>query len=136
MPLFDFERDPGQQMTTMFYPTEYANWRRRLAQADPLAFPAICAHIDSRFSEQALARKPLVTMSWEPGRDWTGTVYEPIYPACNYSEEQAAKFLGLIFMDVAMNRPERWGFGHYDLRHADGTLLSIKGRTYFLLGNR
>lgn len=136
MPLFDFERDPGQRMQRIFYPNDYANWKRRLAQIDPLAFPAIYAHIDGRFSEQAQSPKPLITMSWEPGRDWTGTVYEPIWPACGHSEEQAAKFLGLIFMDVAMHREEDWGFGHYDLHGADGSLLPIKGRTYFRLGER
>jgi hypothetical protein len=95
MPLFDFERDPGQRMQRIFYPNDYANWKRRLTQIDPLGFPAIYAHIDGRFSEQAQAPKPLITMSREPGRDWTGTVYEPISPACGHSEEQAAKFLGL-----------------------------------------
>ena len=36
MPLFDFERDPGQRMQRIFYPNDYANWKRRLAQIDPL----------------------------------------------------------------------------------------------------
>jgi len=128
--LRDFEVNPGQQIFQVFYPRDYANWRRRLLNYQPLAFPSIWAEVDGHFSTAAQhPAKPLLTMSWIPGSDWTGTVYDPIYWALNQSEDASAKFLGLIFMDVAIHRPEWWGFGHYENRG-----VPITGRTYFLLG--
>ena len=130
MPLFDFERGSAEPMKRVFFQTFYNEWKQRLSHQD---FSNIFNDIDDLFSKKAALPKPLVTMSWVPGADWTGTVFQPIYPACRYDTIRAAQLLGLIFMDVAIKRPENWGFGHYDLRNANGTLLPIKGRTYFLL---
>jgi hypothetical protein len=126
--LFDFERNPGQSINQVFYPREYANWRRLLLHYAPLAFPAIWAEIDGLFSTKATDPVPVITVSWVPGSDWTGTVYDPIYWALRQSPVHSAQFLGLMFMDVAIHRPENWGFGHYELNGKP-----IEGRTYFLL---
>ena len=100
----------------------------------PLSLPAIWSEIDGLFSSKAIDQKPVITISWVPGADWTNTPYEPIYRAINQrfahdiAKEYSAKFFGLLFMDVAINRAEKWGFGHYELAGKP-----IKGRTYFLL---
>lgn len=53
--------------------------------------------------------KPFVS-SFIPGRDWMGTVYEPLYFACGQSEEQSGWFFGLIVWQVMIDRPEEWVF--------------------------
>jgi hypothetical protein len=132
--LFDFERVPGQPLNQVFYLSDYRAWHGMLFHHSPLSLPTIWSEIDGLFSTKALDQKPVITMSWVPGADWTNTPYEPIYNAISQrfapdiATEYAAKFLGLLFMDVAIHRPERWGFGHYELAGKP-----IKGRTYFLL---
>jgi len=132
--LFDFECVPGQPINQVFYLSDYRAWRGMLTRHSPLSLPTIWSEIDGLFSTKVLDPKPVITMSWVPGADWTNTPYEPVYNAISQrfapdiATEYAAKFLGLLFMDVAIHRPERWGFGHYELAGKP-----IKGRTYFLL---
>ena len=121
---------PGLPVTQVYFAQQYAVWQSRLNRYQPLAFPSIWHEIDGHFSTAALhPSKQLLTMTWIPGPDWTGTVYDPIYYALAMSHDASAKFLGLIFMDVAIHRDEWWGSGHYELRGE-----AITGRTYFLLG--
>jgi hypothetical protein len=132
--LYDFERAQGQQIAGVFYPTDYQNWRGMLIRHAPLSLPVIWSEVDGLFATKAVDHQPLITVSWVPGADWTGTPYQPIYSAIStrfapdIAVEYSAKFLGLLFMDVAIARPEKWGFGHYELAGKP-----IKGRTYFLL---
>jgi len=132
--LFDFENAPVQPITQVFYLSDYLRWRGMLIRYAPLSLPAIWREIDGLFSTKAIDRQPVITMSWVPGADWTNTPYAPIYGAINQrfaqdiASEYSAKFLGLLFMDVAINRAEKWGCGHYELAGKP-----IKGRTYFLL---
>lgn len=62
------------------------------------------------------------TSSWIPGHDWRGTLYEPIWLACNKNDEVAAKFYGQILYKVMIDHPDNWCFGDYP--HA-------RGKTYF-----
>lgn len=64
------------------------------------------------------------TSSWIPGSDWRGTLYEPIWIACQKNDTLAAQFYGQILYQVMIDRPEKWCFG--DFTHA-------KGKTYFKL---
>ena len=128
--LLDFERDPGAPMQKVFFEPFYRGIRQRLSRS---LFGAMWQHVDDRFTEQAPGVKPLITVSWEPGSDWTGTVFESIYPACHRSFADSAKFLGLLYMDVAIRRSDVWGFHHCDIRRPDGTISPIRGRTYYLL---
>ena len=67
------------------------------------------------------------TSSWMPGRDWSGTVFQPIYDrACGQDEDTAAKCFALILWEVMMKRGEAWSFGRYE---KDGIL--IEEMTYF-----
>lgn len=62
------------------------------------------------------------TSSWIPGRNWKGTVYEPIWHASRRNDEVAAMFYGQILYQVMIERPETWFFGKFG--HA-------RGKTYF-----
>lgn len=53
------------------------------------------------------------TAGWIPGHNWDGTVFYPIYLACNKDKIAAAKFFGIIVFAVFMDRPERWSLGRY-----------------------
>jgi hypothetical protein len=140
MSLLDFDDGkPGIPVTRVYFYSDFVNWRGRLIRFNPLALPAIQAEIDSHFTAASgHPAKQLLTMSWIPGEDWTGTVYQDIYlsnlprfgrwtPSAHaYAHDTAAKLLGLLFMDNAITRPDRWGSGHY---LKDG--IPIRGRTYF-----
>jgi len=100
---------------------EYDVWKRQLAQLDPTAFKTIFDALNRRVSGYRVH-----TSSWIPGRDWNGTVFQPIYDACQ-DQETAAKFFGLILWEVIMSRKgETWSFGRYE---KDG--IPIRGMTYF-----
>jgi hypothetical protein len=140
MSLLDFDDGkPGLPVHRVYFHPDFVNWTARLIRHNPLALPAIQAEIDGHFSTAAAhPTQQLLTVSWIPGEDWTGTVWQPIYlsnlprygswtvSAHAYAHDTAAKFLGLLFMDGAINRHDRWGSGHY---LKDG--IPIKGRTYF-----
>ena len=62
-----------------------------------------------------------------PGRDWTGTVWQPIYTdACKYNKVMAALCFGVFVWEAFMTHPEDWSFKRYP---TDGVL--IRGMTYF-----
>jgi hypothetical protein len=84
-------------------------------------YNAIFESLDYRFSEREVD-----TSSWIPGSDWKGTVYQPIYVACNENSELAGMIFGLIVWIVVMNRHDSWSFGRYE---KDG--VPIRGMTYF-----
>lgn len=51
------------------------------------------------------------TSSWVPGKDWSGTVYHPIYTkGTAYNEEQAGKIFGLFFMKAFIENDNEWFF--------------------------
>ncbi len=136
--LLDFDGGkPGLPVHQPYFIGDYHRWRRWLTMYNPLAFPAIWAEVDGHFSAAAQhPTKQLVTMSWIPGENWNGTPYQDIYDALlpvyghhDWAHEASAKFLGLIFMEVAIARQDTWGSGHYE--HPIG--VPIAGRTYFRL---
>jgi|SRR5579872_1421214 len=45
-----------------------------------------------------------------PGKDWTGTDFQPVYEACKQSEEQAGWFFGLIVWKTVIDRDDKWIF--------------------------
>ncbi len=97
----------------------YNHWRNRLTDAE---YQAIYDELNSRISGSEIE-----TSSWIPGRDWSGTVFQPIYEkACQYNEDAAAKFFGLILWHVVMDHEEVWSFGRYRLGD-----IPIEGLTYF-----
>lgn len=95
--------------------------KKRLSEDE---FQAIVFELNNRIDS-----KQILTSSWIPGSDWTGTVFEPIYSkACNCLVEEAGKFFGLILWVVMMDRPEKWAYGHYEKNN-----VPIQGLTYFLV---
>ena len=67
------------------------------------------------------------TAGWMPGKDWSGTAFDPIYrKAAHCNETVAARCFGLMVWAVFMERPERWTSGRFE---KDGE--PIGSRTYF-----
>jgi hypothetical protein len=121
--LYDFDHG-GIQVTAVPFRGSYQSYLRRLTRkVGPQAIVPIKAAIDTELVAG------IVTTSWMPGADWTGTVYQPLYDAVADFEE-GAKFFGLVVCDCVLNRcgetNEDWGYGHYELYG-----IPIKGRTYF-----
>ena len=124
--LLDFDHG-GKPITAVPYLPNYRSYLRRLARnVHPLAIQT------AKQAFHAELVGGIVTTSWVPGADWTGTAYQALYDAIN-DEIEAAKFFGLVACECVLERcattGETWGYGHYE---KDG--VPIKGRTYFRLG--
>ena len=108
----------GKEIDWIPHWREYEVWRSWMDQEE---FDAIFEELNRRVSGEKVQ-----TSSWIPGRDWTDTIYQPIYDACQ-DQETAAKFFGLILWEVMMKHDgEAWCFGRYE---KDG--IPIEGLTYF-----
>ena len=84
---------------------QYNIWLTNLANSDYQAVrEAINAYVD------AVPQDRSFVSSFIPGRDWTGTVYEPLYIACGRSIEQSGWFFGLIVWQVMIDHEEEWVF--------------------------
>jgi hypothetical protein len=114
-----------RQVKDVWFPEFYQSVTDRMG---PAAYTSLWEHVNERFDEKAYSGDPRITTSWEPGKDWTGTPFAPIVWAVN-SEEDAAKFMGLVYCAVAIKRSDWWGTGRYENRG-----VPIQGRTYFWLG--
>jgi hypothetical protein len=110
--------DSESHIKTIPHRKDYDRWRNSITDED---YQAICDELRSLISGSEIK-----TSSWIPGSDWTGTVYEPIYHACNEDEVASAKFFGLIVWHVFLDHEEFWSFGHYKLGD-----VPIAGLTYF-----
>jgi len=100
---------------------EFRIWRDNLADTDyEKVVEAINEYVDA-----VPLDKPFVS-SFIPGRNWAGTVYEPLYIACGQSEEQSGWFFGLIVWQVMIDRPEAWMFKVSDKEGDD-----VLGTTYW-----
>jgi hypothetical protein len=81
---------------------QFDTWKSRVPPAQYQAVvAAINAHCD---------KNPSFVSSHVPGNDWTGTVYEPLYHACQRNEEHSGWFFGLIVWETMISRAEKWYF--------------------------
>jgi hypothetical protein len=111
--------DSESEITSIPHRNDYERWRRRLSHED---YEAIVDELNSRIEGTEIQ-----TSSWIPGRNWAGTVFNPIYEnACAQDEVSAAKFFGLIVWETFMRHSDWWSFGRYE---KDG--IPITGLTYF-----
>ncbi len=102
---------------------DYDTWRARLSDDE---CDAIMCELESR-----IGGDEIVTSSWIPGADWTGSVFQPIYDkACLKNFDASARFFGLLVWETVLNDKNVWSFGRYE---KDG--VPIEGLTYFKLSN-
>ncbi len=113
--------DSRKYVKSVPHAKEFNKWMANLSEED---FKKIEDALNEKFDESEIN-----TAGWIPGHDWTGTVYEPVYEACNRNVAQAGMFFGLIVFFLLMNREDKtWGFGRYE---KDGR--QIESMTYFIL---
>jgi hypothetical protein len=111
----------GNTESRMPHLNDYRRWTGRLS-SDELA--AIRFELNRRIDGGAVH-----TSSWMPGEDWRGTVFQPIWEtACQRNKKTAALCFGLILWQTMMDRPEKWGYGRYEMKG-----IPIEGLTYFEL---
>lgn len=110
----------GAFVDTVWFPNFYSAVRRSIRER---GFARLWSHVDERFG-----KNEVLTTSWEPGKDWRRTPFAVICPAVGFYPEEAAKFLGLLYCAVAIERPELWGCHHAELNG-----IPIRGRTYYRL---
>jgi len=115
--------DSGKYVDRLPHKKDFDRWMKNLSLDD---YQKIVDALN-----QQIDLKDINTSSWIPGNDWTGTVYDPIYPACGNSKETSGLFFGLILFNILMNRTDAvWGFGRFE---KDG--VPIRRKTYFILNN-
>ena len=113
-------------LTRLPFEKDFTTMRERLTIEE---FDSAVRRINTLIDE---AGADIATAGWLPGRDWTGTPFEPIYTKGalkNY--ETAARLFGLLVWYVVMQRPEKWASGRYEKDGKD-----IGSRTYFRVGRR
>ena len=110
-----------KEITRMPHTSEYVRWCSALDGTDSEAYDKIHDELNCRFDSREVD-----TSSWIPGSDWTGSVFEPVYIACNFDEVASALFFGLLVWQVLMDREDCWSFGRYEKSG-----VPIKGMTYF-----
>ena len=109
----------GKPITRMPYESEY---RRLMARMTGEEIAAIKAALNAMINGTEIQ-----TAGWMPGKDWSGTPFDPIYQkAAHCNENIAARCFGLIVWQVFMERPEQWTSGRFE---KDGE--PIGSRTYF-----
>ena len=117
MPLFDLMT--SKMANRAPFSKQLALFRSRLSPAE---LSAIENWIDAK-----IAGDEIHTAGWMPGRDWRGTVLEPIWSkAAQHNEELAARAFGLFVYVRFMEHPEDWISGRFELNGKD-----IGSRTYF-----
>lgn len=113
--------DTGKYVEKLPHKKEFDKWMSNLSVCD---YQKIVDTLNTKIDASDVN-----TSSWIPGSDWTDTVYEPLYVACEKNKEFSGLFFGLLLFELLMNRPDIvWGFGKYE---KDG--IPIKGTTYFVL---
>jgi len=100
---------------------DFNRWRKKLADSD---YEAVLDAINQYVNNVPLD-KPFVS-SFLPGKDWTGTVYQPLYIACGQSDEQSGWFFGLIVWQVMIDHDDEWFF-----KLADNDGDDVLGTTYW-----
>jgi len=114
--------DTRKPKTKLPYSEDFIKWKKNLSDAD---YEKIVNELNSNFDGGEVH-----TAGWIPGHNWRGTVYQPIFDACNQNEVKAALFFGLIVYKVFMDRDDTWACGRFEL---DGK--AIKSLTYFKVKN-
>ena len=86
---------------------EYMSWIGRLSRDE---ISAIKNELNRRITQDDIH-----TSSWIPGKDWSGTVFQPIYEkACLRNYKAAGMCFGVILWEVLKERDDIWGFGKYE----------------------
>lgn len=110
--------DTGKLKNKLPHSTDFHKWRNNISDVD---YDVIIDKLNSKINSDEIH-----TSGWMPGHNWMGTVYEPIYHACNQNEVRAALFFGLIVYKVFMDRDDYWACGRFELNGK-----AIKSLTYF-----
>ena len=111
----------GREITHIPFPEIFDPLKKRLSQKQ---FEDVVAEIKQRIED---AGNEIFTSSWLPGRDWSGTPFQPIYEiAAQGHKEVAAKMFGLMVWYTVMQHPDRWMSGRFQMDGSD-----LPGRTYF-----
>lgn len=117
--LYSIERE--KYVKELPHRNDFKVWRSRLSDAD---YERVVEAIGAAIGDDEVS-----TAGWIPGRDWTGTPYEPLYYACGRDTEQAGRFFGLIVFKLLMEREDRaWSFGRYEKNG-----VPITSMTYFVV---
>jgi len=90
------------QLTHIPHSEEYEQWRARLSDTD---YDAIIAELHRIMDENQI-----FNASYIPGSDWQGTVYQPIYHACDENWDEARLFYGLLVWGAVQLHADDWRF--------------------------
>lgn len=122
MPLFRVE--DLKQATKIPYEKKNQKYMQRFKEGE---LDKIEDYLNQLIDKQMKSGENILTSSWIPGKNWEGTVFDPIYYVCNQNDIKAGMLFGTILFGVFMNRSEKWYYGRYQLNGED-----IRGLTYFM----
>jgi hypothetical protein len=114
-----FDMMSGKEITKIPYESDYRRFMSRMTTDE-------INHIETALND-LIDGTEIQTAGWMPGRDWSGTPYEPIYTKAALSNyDLSARCFGLMVWVVFMKRPERWTSGRFEKNGE-----AIGSRTYF-----
>jgi hypothetical protein len=139
------EMDGGGRLTDVLSLPYQADFDRIWLQMTPEERTAIEAEINSRLDQLVASPDPnwgsITNTSIEGGKlnpttgirgDWRGTVFEPIFEACNLNENLAGMFYGNIWKKVIIERDQdRWIGMRFDPTFPNRG-ITLQGKTYFI----
>lgn len=113
--------DTSKYQNEVWHKKEFDNYLKKINNYDKNAIQKIKDAINEKLKEG------IVTTSWMPGKDWTGTPYEAIYEALDCNHDVAAMCFGIFVTECVIEDEGEWGFDRYD----DANGNQIRGMTYF-----
>lgn len=123
MPLYSIDNGQATIITRIPHISINLAMIKRIAAQD---LKAIRDELNRRVDAVVNTSDELITSGWIPGKDWTNTVWEPIYVASRNNISLAGMVFGTLLFEVMMNRSENWSLGKYQVNDRD-----IGSTTYF-----
>jgi hypothetical protein len=139
------EMDGGGKLTDVLSLPHQTDFDRIWLQMTPEERTAIETEINSRLDQLVASPDPnwgsITNTSIEGGKlnpitgirgDWRGTVFEPIFEACNLNENLAGMFYGNVWKKVIIERDQdRWIGMRFDPTFPNRG-ITLQGKTYFI----
>ena len=114
--LFDLS---GREITRISHEDNYMLIKERLSDDE---YTAIMDKLNDMIGEDEVH-----TSSWMPGKNWEGTVFQPIYETAAKGDfSLSGMFFGLLVWKAFMEHPAKWSFVKNTKEESNFT-----GMTYF-----
>lgn len=112
----------GKEIKCVYHKTDFYRMKRNIPTDDMAKLKEKLNILIKKAYDDINEDKNILTSSWIPGKDWTGTVYESIYKNGAGSDfGLAAKLFGLVLMETFIEQKDDWVFMKADNDQISGS---------------